>query len=451
MRIDEHKFFARKLDYDYRMCVKGEGVWVFDADGNKYLDACSGANVSSIGHGVKEIGAAMHAQADAIAYVPPQHFLNQPTIDLCRRLLEHAPDHFTRVMLCSGGSEANENALKIARQYHVYKGNSGKYLNIARWQGFHGNTIVADAVGGTTSRRKISAPMLPEVPHIKPSNCFHCPYHQEYPGCGMLCAKALEDEILQLGPENVSAFICEPIVGSANAACTPVKEYFPMIREICDKHDVLWIDDEIMAGAGRTGKFLAIENWDALPDIAVMAKGLSCGYAPLAAILLSDKVWKAFYDGAHPYIGGHTYNAHPVTATVGLAVLDYVEKNHVYEDVEYKGKLLREGLESLQKKHPIIGDVRGMGLFQGIEFVCDGKEPFAPELNVTPRMLDRALEKGLIVYASRGCLDGRRGDGLLVCPPLVINEEEIKYIIDVLDDTISEIVAELKAEGHYDN
>lgn len=450
MKIEDHKFFARNLTFDYKMCVKGEGVWVWDAEGKKYLDGCSGANVSSIGHGVKEIGDAMKKQADELAYAPPQHFLNQPTIDLCRRILEHAPDGFSRVMLCSGGSEANENAVKIARQYHVYRGNTSKYMTISRWQGFHGNTVVADAISGTTSRRKINAPMLMEVPHICPANCYHCPFEHTYPECGMLCAKALDRQITQVGPENVSSFICEPVVGSAAAGAIPTKDYFPMIREICDKHDVLWIDDEVMAGSGRTGKFLAIEHWDALPDIAVMAKGLSCGYAPLAAILLSDKVWKPFYETRQPYIGGHTYNAHPVTASVGLAVLDYVEKNHVYENVEYMGKLLNEGLKSLQKKYPIIGDVRGIGLFQGIEFARNSAgEPFDPEVNVTPRMLNRAFEKGLIVYASRGCVDGRRGDGLLICPPLVIKEDEIQYIIKVLDETLAEITAELKAEGNF--
>lgn len=451
MRIDDHVFFARDLNKDYPVCVKGEGVWVWDENGKKYLDGCSGANVASIGHGVKEIGDAMKAQSDKIAYVPPQHFLNQPTVDLCKKLLEHAPKQYTRVMLCSGGSEANENALKIARQYHVYRGNASKYMTVSRWQGFHGNTVVADAVGGTTARRKISAPMLMEVHHIPPCNCYHCPYEKEYPNCNLLCAKALENEILQQGPENISSFIMEPVVGSASAGVTPPKEYFQKIREICDKYDVLWIDDEIMAGAGRTGKFLATENFDVVPDIAVMAKGLSCGYVPLAAILLTEKVWKAFYDQKLPYVGGHTYNAHPVTASVGCAILDYVDANNIYKDVAKKGEYLLASLKKLAEKHEIIGDVRGLGLFQGIEFVKDRatKEPFEPALNVTPQMLALAMEKGLIVYASRGCVDGRRGDGLLICPPLVITEEEIDYMIGVLDETITEVVAKLKAEGEF--
>ena len=451
MRLEDHCFFVRNLNMDYPICVKGEGVWVYDESGKKYLDGCSGANVASIGHGVKEIGEAMRRQSDEIAYVPPQHFLNKPTIDLCRRILDHAPKKYTRVMLCSGGSEAIENALKIARQYHVYKGNPSKYMTVSRWQGFHGNTIVADSVGGTTSRRKISGPMLMEVEHIPPANCYRCHYKQTYGSCDMLCARELEHSILQIGPENISSFICEPIVGSASAAATPPKEYFSVIREICDRYDVLWIDDEIMAGSGRTGKFLAIEHFDALPDIVVMAKGLSCGYAPLSAILLSEKVFAPFEKDRLPYIGGHTYNAHPVTATVGLAVFDYVEKNKVYEGVEEKGAYIKKGLAALMEKYPIIGDMRGIGLFQGIEFVKDRgtREPFPPECNVTPRILNRAMEKGLIVYASRGCADGFRGDGLLICPPLVINKEEMDFMLGVLGEAIGEISDELKKEGVF--
>lgn len=453
MKIDEHGFFARNLNQDYPMCVKGEGVWIWDEDGKKYLDACSGANVSSIGHGVKEIGEAMKKQADQIAYVPPQHFFNKPTIELCKKLLEHAPKQYTRIMLCSGGSEAIENALKIARQYHVYRGHASKYMTISRWQGFHGNTIVADSVGGTTSRRKISGPMLMGVEHIPSPNCYHCYFGAEYPKCNIRCAQALENSILQNGPENISSFICEPVVGSASAATTPVPEYFTMVRKICDQYDVLWIDDEIMAGSGRTGKFMATEHFGAYADIVVMAKGLSCGYVPLSAIFISEKVFAPFYEKKLPYIGGHTFNAHPVTAAVGIEILNYMDKHRIYEGVESKGKLLDEGLRKLMNKHKIIGDVRGLGLFMGIEFVKDRmtRQPFDPEINVTPRILSAAMKNGLIVYASRGCMDGKQGDGLLICPPLTINEEEIRFVIEVLDRSIAQVVSELKEEGSYED
>ena len=446
MNINEHRFFARKLDHDYPVAVKGEGVWIWDENGKKYLDGCAGANVSAIGHGVKEIAEAMQQQAERIAYVPPQHFLNKPTLELCERLLKMVPDKYTRVMLCSGGSEAIENALKIARQYHVYSGNASRYRTISRWQGFHGNTLAADAVGGTTGRRSVSSPLLLDVEHIVPACCFRCAYKLEYPKCRVLCAKALEQAIIQQGEENVSSFICETVVGAAAAAATPVKEYFPMIREICDKYNVLWIADEIMAGAGRTGKYLAVEHWNALPDIVVLAKGLSCGYAPLSAILVSEKIFSAFHENNQPYIGGHTYNAHPVTASAGLAVLDYLDKHDVISQVEGKGKILEDGLLKIAMKSDIVGDIRGIGLMRGIEFVRNktANEPFAPGENIALRAVDKAMRKGLLVYPVRSCANGKNGDGLLICPPLTIAKEDISYMVSILEETILELQAELK-------
>jgi len=447
MKLEGHHFFARDLNRDYPLAVRGEGVWVFDEDGNRYMDACAGANVSGIGHGVKEIGEAMARQAAEIAYAPPQHFLNQPTLELCERLCARTPEGYDRVMLCSSGSEAMENAFKIARQYHVYQGRASRFKMISRWQGFHGNTLAADAVGGTTSRRSISAPMLIDVTHIVPAGCYRCAFGLSYPDCGILCARDLERVIIQEGPENISAFVCETVVGAAAGAVTPVPEYYRMVREICDKYGVVWIADEIMAGVGRTGTFLAIEHWNVRPDIVVLAKGLSCGYAPLSAILVSDKVFKVFNDLKSPYIGGHTYNAHPVTAAAGLAVLDYMEKHSVIEGVRGKGRLLESGLRSIAAGQAIVGDVRGLGLMWGLEFVRDKKsrEPFASRHNIAFRVVDKAMEKGLLVYPVRGgCADGERGDGVLICPPLTIDSEEIEFLIRSLDETIAEITSEIR-------
>jgi Adenosylmethionine-8-amino-7-oxononanoate aminotransferase len=446
MKLEEHHFFARDLRKDYPIAVKGEGSWIWDEDGLKYLDACAGANVSGIGHGVKEIGEAMARQSMDIAYVPPQHFLNRPTIELCEKLIAKAPKGFSRVMLCSSGSEAMENAFKLARQFHVYSGNPSKYRMISRWQGFHGNTLAADAVGGSTSRRSISSPMLLDASHIVPACCYRCAYGLSHPECSVLCAKDLERVIVQEGPENISAFICETIVGAAAAGVTPVSEYYPMIRDICNKHNVIWIADEIMAGAGRTGTFTAIEQWGVSPDLIVMAKGLSCGYAPLSAILISDKVFKAFDEPKLPYIGGHTYNAHPVTAAVGIAVLDYIEKNHVVEGVAEKGRLLGKGLEAIAARQAIVGDVRGRGLMWGLEFVRDksSRLPFESKDNISIRVVNKAMEKGLIVYPVRGgCADGERGDGVLICPPLTIDNSEINFLINTLEAALSEISKEI--------
>lgn len=441
MKFQEHTFFARDLTADIPVAVRGEGVWIWDSDGKKYLDACSGANVSGIGHGVGEIGEAMAEQTAKIAFVPPQHFLNQPTLDLCAKIIEMAPDCYTRVMLCSTGSEAVENAMKIARQYHVHRGNTSKYRMISRWQGFHGNTIAADSVSGTKKRRSISSPMLMDVAHICPAHCYRCKYERTYPGCGMMCAKELESAIINEGKENVSAFICETIVGAASCGVNPPPEYFPLIREICDKYDVLWIADEIMAGAGRIGSFLAVEQWGVYPDIAVMAKGLSCGYAPVSAILLKDKVVEAFQTKNKAYVGGHTYNAHPITATGALRVLNYVQEHDIYSKVPAKGEYLEKRLLELKERHSIIGEVRGRGLFYGVEFVADRetKEPFPLEKAVAQSVITRALQEGLVVYPSQGgCANGELGDAIQITPPLIISEGEMDFIYEVLDKVLTE-------------
>ena len=445
MRLEAHRLFTRDLERDYPLAAKGKGVWVWDEEGNKYLDACAGANVTGIGHGVAEIGRAMADQAGEIAYAPPQHFLNRPALELAGKLIELAPDGYTRVMLLSGGSEAIENALKIARQFHVYGGRAQKYRTISRWQGFHGNTLTADAVSGKTDRRTIQMPMLMPVPHIVPACCYRCAFDKEYPSCNIMCARDLERTIVQEGPEYISAFLSETIVGAAAGAVTPVPEYYPIIRDICDRHGVLWIADEIMTGVGRTGKFLAIEHWSVTPDLVVLAKGLSSGYAPLAAILVHDRVFKAFHDSGSPYIGGHTYNAHPVTSRAGLAVLDHLEKHKLMETVEDKGRLLGNGLHAIADRTSITGNVRGKGLMWGLEFVRDKKTkmPFDPCLGVCMKVVSRAMDKGLLVYPVSGCANGEKGDGVLICPPLVITEEETGLLVGMLEETIAEVTADI--------
>jgi adenosylmethionine-8-amino-7-oxononanoate aminotransferase len=328
----------------------------------------------------------------------------------------------------------------------VYSGNPSKYRVISRWQSFHGNTLTADAISGKTNRRSIQTPMLMDVPHIVPACCYRCAFDKIYPECGLMCAKDLERTIVQEGPEYIAAFTTETIVGAAAGAVTPVKEYYPKIREICDKHNVLWIADEVMTGLGRTGKFAAIEHWGVTPDMIVLAKGLSSGYAPLAAILIKDKVFEAFEKSKSPYIGGHTFNAHPVTASVGLSVLAYLEKHNLMNAAQAKGDILRSGLEKLAEKMPIIGNVRGKGLMWGLEFVKDKKtkQPFEPSQKVFAQVVNAALSKGLVIYPVSGCADGEKGDGILICPPLTINEQEIDFLVKTLEETLLQVVKELR-------
>jgi adenosylmethionine-8-amino-7-oxononanoate aminotransferase len=445
MKLKEHGLFTRDLECDYPVVVRGKGSWVWDSDGKKYYDGCAGANVTGIGHGVEEIAEVMAAQARQIAYAPPQHFLNQPSIEFAQKLLGMAPKGYSRVMLCSGGSEAVDNALKIARQFFVYGGKPSKYRIVSRWQGFHGNTLGADSVSGKTSRRTIQTPMLIPTCHIAQADCYRCAFNATYPRCGLLCANELERVLLQEGPEYMCAFIAEPIVGAAAGAVTPVPEYYRRIREICDKYDTLFIADEVMTGVGRTGSFLAIEQWGATPDLVVMAKGLSSGYAPLAAILVHDRVFGAFRDSSSPYIGGHTYNCHPVTSAVGLAVLQYLEKNRILAEVPPKGAMLGQKLKELMNRLPIIGDVRGRGLMWGMEFVRDraSKQTFDPKDNLSLRVVRSAQQRGLLVYPVTGCADGLRGDGLLICPPLVTTASEIDFLTKTLGEALAETSREI--------
>ncbi len=445
MRLHEHHLFPRDLERDFPLAVKGEGVWLWDSDGNRYLDGCSGANVTGIGHGVREIADALAEQAAQIAYVPPQHFLHKKVLQFSDMLIDMAPKGYSRVMLLSGGSEAMENAFKIARQFHVLSGAASKYRIVSRWRGFHGNTLAADAAGGHTLRRSIYMPMLMPVPHIVPSYCYRCPFDKSYPGCSIDCACDLEKTIVQEDPASISAFCAETMVGAAAAVLTPVPEYYKLIREICDRYNVLWIADEVMTGVGRTGTFLAIEGWNALPDLVVLAKGLSSGYQPLAAILIHDRVFRVFEEHRAAFIGGHTYNAHPVTASAGIAVLNYIQKHGLMEGVAQKGSLLEKGLRNLAENEPMIGDIRGRGLMWGMEFVKDHstREPFDPHQSLAKTVMLRAMERGLIIYPVVGLADGQRGDGALICPPLVINEDEIDTLLHMLAETLVQVRMEM--------
>ena len=446
MKVDEHFFFARDLEFDYPVAVRGQGVWIWDQKDTRYLDACAGANVTAIGHGVKSVAEAAKTQAESIAYVPGVHFLNERSLELSRRLIEMAPPGFSRVMLLSGGSEAMENAFKIARQYHVIRGSASRYRFISRWQGFHGNTVMMDAAGGHSGRRTIYTPMLPGVPHIVPACCYRCPFDKSYPTCGISCAEDLERVVKQEGAEYIAAFVCETIVGAAAAAVTPVPEYYPRIREICDRHEILWIADEIMSGVGRTGKFAAIEHWGVTPDLIVLAKGLSSGYAPLSAILVHEKVFRPFRETASPFMGGHTYNAHPVTSSVGLAVLDYIHEHRLMEGVEEKGSRLVAGLRSIEQKSTMVADVRGKGLMWGFELVQNKKtkRPFNPALRVSTQTIRAALKNGLVIYPVSNCADGQSGDGILICPPLTIRHDEIDTLLEKLEKTILETESALQ-------
>jgi adenosylmethionine-8-amino-7-oxononanoate aminotransferase len=350
------------------------------------------------------------------------------------------------VYFVSGGSEGVETAVKMARQYHLQCGRPGRHKVIARWQSFHGSTLATLSLSGRPAWREPFLPMLPPAPHIVPPYCYRCPLGHAYPGCGVACADDLERTILMEGPDSIAAFIAEPVIGSTVTAVVPVPEYYRRIREICDRYDVLFIADEVLTGYGRTGRWLAIEHWGVAPDIVVMGKGISSGYVPLGAVLAAQRVVDAFTAGSGTFSHGFTYSGNPFCTFVGLQVLQYALAHRLFEGVTAKGQLLRTALEQLAARHQIIGDVRGLGLFAGLEFVADraSREPFPEQAGLTRRIVRGALERGVLILPGvAGANYGRGGDHIHLSPPYIITPAEIDLVAGVLDETLTEIEASL--------
>ena len=433
-----HQFY-RDFFRSHLKIVRGEGVHVFDEHGKKYLDASGGANASiPIGHGVIPVIDAMIEQARKVSFVPMHLFSNEPAERLCDEIAKIAPSGLTTTWLVNSGSEATDNAVKIVRQYNFERGSNEKLKIITRWQSFFGNTLGALSVGGHTFRRSKYMPLLKEMPHITPAYCYRCWFRREYPDCDIDCATFLEKVVRQEGPSCVAGFIAEPIVGATTGATTPPKEYFPIIREICNKYDMKFIADEVQCGMGRTGKWFALEHWKVAPDLITTAKGLAGGYTPLGAVIVRDSIVEQFIKSKSNIVGGHTSCANPLSSAVGLAVIRYVKENGLIEKCSDIGNYLKKRLTELHEKHPIVGDVRGMGLMIGIEFVKDKKtkEPFPSEAKIAATVTNEALERGVIVYPGTGTADGILGDHILLTPPFIITKEHADEITSVLDESI---------------
>jgi adenosylmethionine-8-amino-7-oxononanoate aminotransferase len=435
----------RDFERNYPLISHGEGIYLYDEDGKKYIDGSSGsAAVSNIGHGVKEVVSVIEAEAKRLAYCPSHYFTNRSAVELADLLVEIAPDGLNKVWLVSDGSEATENAVKLARQYQVEKGVSSKSMVICRWQSYHGATLGALGFGGLTSRRKKYLPLFVDSPHIPAAYCYRCYFEKEYPSCGILCARSLEKMIREVGPENVAAFIAEPVVGAALGAVPPVDEYFPIVRDICDRYDVLFIADEVMTGFGRTGEMFGMDNWKVKPDLITCAKGISGGYVPLGAVIADGRILGLMEKNKSNFISGHTYSAHHLIAAVGVEAIRFVLKNDLVRKAKENGHYFIQGMKSLAT-HPIVGDVRGKGLFAGIEFVRDKriKEPFPLKAQISAKVGAEALKRGLITYPGSGSVDGVEGDHILMAPPLTIERSEIDQVVSILDDSITTVEKQL--------
>jgi adenosylmethionine-8-amino-7-oxononanoate aminotransferase len=433
----QHVFY-RHTRSEPPLAVRGDGVYIVDADGKRYLDASGGAAVSSLGHNHPRVIAAIKAQLDSLAFAHTGFFTSEPAETLADELIAGAPDGLERVYFVSGGSEAVEAALKIARQYFLERGEPGRRRFVARRQSYHGNTLGALSVGGNLWRREPFDPLLCESHHIAPCYAYRERRDQESEEeYGLRVAGELEEKLLELGPESVIGFICEPVVGATLGAVPAVPGYLARIREICDTYGVLLIFDEVMCGMGRTGTLYACEH-----DL-VAAKGLGAGYQPIGAMLVAEHIYTAIEQGSGFFQHGHTYMGHPTACAAGVAVQQVIRDEDLLPRVRDQGEHLARALTERFGNHAHVGDIRGRGLFQGLEIVADRttREPFHPTRLVHARIKQHALESGLICYPMGGTVDGVRGDHVLLAPPFIIEDAHIEELVDKLGRSVDAAVA----------
>ena len=435
--------FPRHTKANLPIASHGQGCYLFDTDGNKYLDASGGAAVSCLGHAHPTVIAALHAQLDSLTYAHTSFFTSEPAERLARRLVDQAPAGLDRVYLVSGGSEAVEAALKLARQYFTEIGQPQRRKIIARRQSYHGNTLGALAAGGNQWRRAQFDPLLIDTHHIAPCYAYRGQHADETEwDYGQRMANELEQKIIELGAENVMAFIAEPVVGATAGAVPPVDGYFKRIRDICDQYGVLLILDEVMCGMGRTGTLYACDQDGIAPDILCIAKGLGAGYQPIGAALCSAKIYGAIEQGSGFFQHGHTYLGHPMAAAAANAVLDVFFDQGVLDQVTPLGQDLQSRLEQAFGQHPHVGDIRGRGLFRGIEFVSDRdtKTPFDPALGLAGKLKQTAQANGLLCYPMAGTIDGRMGDHILLAPPFIMQNDDMDHLLAKLVKTVDDVL-----------
>lgn len=426
--------------------ARGDGPYVLDTDGRRYLDASGGAAVSCLGHNHPVVIEAIKKQLDLIPYAHTAFFTSEPAEELAALLIEAAPEGIDRVYLVSGGSEAIEGALKLARQYFVEIGQPQRRHFIARRQSYHGNTLGALAVGGNQWRRQQFEPLMIESHHIAPCYAYRDRRQDEtVEAYGLRSANELAEKIEALGPESVIAFVAEPVVGATAGAVPPVPGYFQRIREICDHYGVLLILDEVMCGMGRTGTLFACEQEGITPDIITIAKGLGAGYQPIGAFLTSANIYNAIRDGSGFFQHGHTFMGHPTVCAAALATQHVVREDNLLDNVRRQGTNLMQSLQRRFGQHPNVGDIRGRGLFVGLELVADRdtQEPFDPALAIHTSIKREAMNAGLMCYPMGGTIDGRRGNHIMLAPPFIIDASHVKEIVTKLDTALDSAFEQL--------
>ena len=436
----------RDPNQHYPVMVRGEGIYLYDADGRRYVDGTAGATNVTLGHGRARIADAMAQQARQLAYCFSTQFTNEPALQLAQRLAALAPGDLNHAYFVSGGSEAIETAIKLARMYHLQRGAAGKHKVIARWRSYHGATLGALSLTGLVGMRTPYAPWLAPFPHIASCYPYRCTFAGCAGSCNLSCAGELERAIQQEGAENVAAFVAEPVVMGAIAAGAAPPEYFREIRAICDRYDVLFIADEIITGMGRTGTWFAIEHSGVVPDMITFAKGISSGYSPLGGVLFGDRIRAELTARGGPFPHIFTAVNNPVAARAGLEVLDILEEEGVLRHVQELGRYLAPRWQQLGS-HPLVGETRGLGLLWGLELVRDKAthEPYPAAERVSPRLSKLLLDRGVSLAVQAGCHDFVSGDDVRFSPPLIITREQVDEVLAILAACLDELAAELAA------
>jgi len=422
---------------------RAKGIYIWDDKGEEYIDGSSGAIICNIGHGDSTVLEAINRQAESTFFTYRTQFENIPAVDLANKLVAHSAPRLDRVFYVSGGSEAVESAIKLARSYFCSRGEGSRYQFISRFPSYHGATMGALSLTSYAPLEIPYRPLLRSTVKIPAPYCYRCHYRFTYPSCNIACARALETAICDQGEENVAGFVVEPVGGASTGALVPPDEYFGIIRDICDRYNILLIFDEVMTGFGRTGKLFAYEHWGIEPDIVALSKGMASGYYPLGAVIAgNDVVETVLAGGGFPH--GHTYAGNPMACAVGMAVLDRILDDHLVENAAAMGLRLLAGLRGLADRHAIIGEVRGRGLLTALEFVRDRqtKAPFANEYQMFNLVTKEAFACGLIIYPRRP-INGLAGDHVLIAPPLIVTAAQIDEILNRLDDTLSGVTKRL--------
>ncbi|TWH23991.1 MULTISPECIES: aspartate aminotransferase family protein [unclassified Aminobacter] len=438
--------FYRDFAEQLPLVERADGVWIQDVSGKRYLDGMGSAGVIGIGHGRSEIYEALAAEGQRVSYVYTASFTHPWQEELASSVLSVAPKGMSAVYFVSGGSEANETALKLARQYHVLRGEGSRHKMLARWQSYHGVTIATLSLSGRTSWRAPYDPYMLPVVHVSPPYNYRCNICNGTGDCTDHCIEELERTILLEGPETISCFFAETIVGTTASGVTPGPDYYRRVREICDRYGILFIADEVLIGYGRTGRPFAIEDWGVLPDMITCGKAIGSGYAPLGAVIVSDKIAGFFRDGQRRFVHGFTYSGHAMSCFVGQKVFEIMQREDLFARPGRIGSYLHQRLGALQQRHPAIGDVRGRGLYAGVEFVSDRatREPFPEAVRFTTRLVGMMRDRGVIVGGGvPGSNYGKGGDHIQISPPFTISETEIDVIVDTLDEVLTVLSAEI--------